>query len=83
MALFSRAALMSRTARVFRRIADAVDNSEGMSPNSGEDAMINRAVATQNIERWMPKSEGARIAAAVATAVILGILIAMLMSLKG
>ena len=45
--------------------------------------MIDRAVATQNIEKWMPKSEGARIAAAVATAVILGILIAMLMGLKG
>ncbi len=45
--------------------------------------MIDRAVATQNIEKWVPKSEGARIAAAVVTAVILGILIAMLMSLKG
>ncbi len=45
--------------------------------------MIDRAVATQNIEKWMPKSEGARIAAAVATAVILGILIAMLTGLKG
>jgi hypothetical protein len=41
--------------------------------------MINKAVATQNIKSWMPKSEGARIAAAVAMAVILGIL----MSLSG
>ena len=45
--------------------------------------MIDNAVATQNIKNWMPKSEGARIASAVATAVILVILIAMLMSLKG
>ncbi len=45
--------------------------------------MIDRAVTTQNIEKWMPKSEPARIAAAVATAVILGILIAMVTSLKG
>jgi hypothetical protein len=45
--------------------------------------MIDKAIATQNIEKWMPKSEGTRIAAAVATAVVLGILIALLTGMKG
>jgi len=45
--------------------------------------MLDKAIATQNIEKWMPKTEGARIGVAVATAVILGILIALLTGLKG
>ncbi|WP_188311970.1 hypothetical protein [Salinarimonas soli] len=45
--------------------------------------MTTRTVATQNLEKWMPRSEGARIAAAVAAAVVLGIVIALLAGLKG
>ena len=45
--------------------------------------MTTKVITAQSIERFMPKSEGTRIAAAVAAAVILGVLIALLAGLKG